>query len=84
MGTRSGLMPPEYVRPYGPGSEAIADGSARPTMRFVPLKAEEQLDMQALHRARERVVAERTPLIKQLRALLLECGSCCRIAGALC
>jgi transposase len=43
-------------------------------MRFVPLKAEEQLDMQSLHRARERLVAERTALINQLRALLLERG----------
>jgi transposase len=32
-------------------------------MRFVPLKGESQLDVQALHRARERLVAERTALI---------------------
>jgi transposase len=75
------LMPPEYVRPYVKAqknddrdAEAIAEASTRPTMRFVPLKAEEQLDMQALHRARERLVAERTALINQLRALLLERG----------
>jgi transposase len=75
------LMPPEYVRPYVKAqknddrdAEAIVEASTRPTMRFVPLKAEEQLDMQALHRARERLVAERTALINQLRALLLERG----------
>ena len=75
------LMPPEYVRPYVKAqknddrdAEAIAEASTRPTMRFVPLKAEEQLDMQALHRARERLVAERTALINQMRALLLERG----------
>jgi len=75
------LMPPEYVRPYVKArknddrdAEAIAEASTRPTMRFVPLKAEEQLDMQALHRARERLVAERTALINQVRALLLERG----------
>ena len=75
------LMPPEYVRPYVKSqknddrdAEAIAEAATRPTMRFVPLKAEAQLEMQALHRARERLVAERTALINQMRALLLERG----------
>src|SRR6201747_2274039 len=75
------LMPPEYVRPYVKAqknddrdAEAIAEAATRPTMRFVPLKAEAQLDVQALHRARERLVAERTALINQVRALLLERG----------
>jgi len=63
----------------GPGNderdaEAIAEAATRPTMRFVPLKEAAQLDMQALHRARERLVAERTALINQMRALLLERG----------
>ena len=43
-------------------------------MRFVDLKSEEQLDMQSLHRARSRLVGERTALINQLRAVLLERG----------
>jgi transposase len=43
-------------------------------MRFVELKSEGQLDMQTLHRARDRLVSERTALINQLRALLLERG----------
>jgi transposase len=43
-------------------------------MRFVELKSEEQLDMQTLHRARDRLVGERTALINQLRAVLLERG----------
>jgi transposase len=47
---------------------------ARPTMRFVELKSETQLDMQSLHRARDRLVGERTALINQLRAILLERG----------
>jgi transposase len=38
------------------------------------LKSEEQLDMQTLHRARDRLVGERTALINQLRAILLERG----------
>jgi transposase len=75
------LMSPEYVRPYVKAhknddrdAEAIAEAATRPTMRFVPLKAEAQLDVQALYRARDRLVAERTALINQLRALLLEHG----------
>jgi transposase len=43
-------------------------------MRFVDLKSEDQLDMQSLHRARSRLVGERTVLINQLRAVLLERG----------
>jgi len=46
----------------------------RPTMRFVELKDEDQLDMQILHRARSRLVGERIALINQLRAVLLERG----------
>ena len=75
------LMPPEYVRPYVKAqknddrdAEAIAEAASRPTMRFVPLKHAAQLDVQSLHRARERLVAERTALINQMRALLLERG----------
>ena len=65
------LISPEYVRPY---VEAIAEAATRPTMRFVELKSETQLDMQSLHRARDRLVGERTALINQLRAFLLERG----------
>lgn len=43
-------------------------------MRFVTLKSEEQLDMQTLHRVRDRAVGERTSLMNQLRAVLLERG----------
>src|SRR5262249_50369162 len=75
------LMSPEYVRPYVKSqknddrdAEAIAEAATRPTMRFVELKSEEQLDMQTLHRARDRLVGERTALINQLRAVLLERG----------
>src|ERR1700726_3756267 len=55
-------------------AEAIAEAATRPTMRFVELKCQEQLDLQTLHRARDRLVAERTALINQLRAILLERG----------
>ena len=75
------LMSPEYVRPYVKAqknddrdAEGIAEAATRPTMRFVEVKTEAQLDMQTLHRSRERLVGERTALINQLRAVLLERG----------
>ena len=75
------LMSPEYVRPYikaqkndDRDAEGIAEAATRPTMRFVELKNQDQLDMQTLHRSRDRLVAERTALINQLRAILLERG----------
>jgi transposase len=75
------LISPEYVRPYVKAqknddrdAEAIAEAATRPTMRFVALKNEEQLDMQTLHRVRDRLVAERTSLMNQIRSLLLERG----------
>ena len=75
------LMSPEYVRPYikaqkndDRDAEGIAEAATRPTMRFVDVKSQDQLDMQTLHRSRDRLVAERTALINQLRAILLERG----------
>ena len=46
----------------------------RPTTRFVPAKTDEQLDLQALHRVRSRLVSERTAVINQIRGFLLERG----------
>ncbi len=81
LGHQVRLMSPEYVRPYVKAqknddrdAEAIAEAATRPTMRFVELKSEAQLDLQSLHRARDRLVGERTALINQLRAFLLERG----------
>jgi len=75
------LMSPEYVRPYVKAqknddrdAEGIAEAATRPTMRFVGLKSQDQLDMQTLHRSRDRLVGERTALINQLRSILLERG----------
>lgn len=75
------LMSPEYVRPYVKAqknddrdAEAIAEAASRPTMRFVDLKSQVQLDIQSLHRVRSRLVGVRTALINQLRAILLERG----------
>lgn len=75
------LIPPQYVRPFVKShkndfidAEAIAEAVQRPTMRFVPLKSPEQLDLQAFHRVRERLVTRRTAIINQIRAFLLERG----------
>ena len=75
------LMPPEYVKPYVKShknddrdAEAIAEAASRPTMRFVPIKAQEQLDIQTLHRVRERLVGARTALVNQLRGILFDRG----------
>jgi transposase len=75
------LMSPEAVPPDVTSQQnddrdgtAIAEAATRPTMRFVELKNEAQLDMQSLHRARDRLVGERTALINQLRGTLLARG----------
>src|SRR5690348_11769632 len=75
------LMSPEYVRPYVKAqknddrdAEGIAEAASRPTMRFVDLKSQEQLDLQSLHRVRSRLVGVRRTLLNQLRAILLERG----------
>src|SRR5438094_2396680 len=75
------LMPAQYVKPYVKtnksdyiDAEAVAEAVRRPTIRFVPIKTEEQLDLQAVHRVRERWVMRRTAVINQIRGLLLERG----------
>ena len=86
------LMPPAYVKPYVKSqknddrdAEAIAEAVTRPTMRFVPIKTGEQLDLQAPHRVRERLVSRRRQLTNQLRAMLYERGgSRSRRAGRSC
>jgi transposase len=66
LGHDARLMPAKYVRPYSKGqkndfndAEAIAEVVQRPTMKFVATKTAEQLDLQALHRVRERLVSQR-------------------------
>ena len=55
-------------------AEAIAEAVQRPTMRFVATKTAEQLDLQALHRVRSRLVGERTAIANEIRAFLLDRG----------
>src|ERR1700741_5325775 len=75
------LMAAQYVKPYVKtnksdylDAEAIAEAVGRPKMRFVPIKSDDQLDLQSLHRVRERWVMRRTAVINQIRGLLLERG----------
>jgi transposase len=70
------LSAPQVVKPYVKSNkndpadaEAIWEAVTRPTMRFVPLKEREQQDLQALPRARERVVKARTALVNEIRGL---------------
>jgi len=81
LGHQARLMPAKYVRPYSKGqkndyrdAEAIAEAVQRPTMKFVATKTADQLDLQALHRVRERFVSQRTGIINQIRAFMLERG----------
>lgn len=85
LGHDARLMPARYVRPYSKGqkndfrdAEAIAEAVLRPTMKFVAIKSVEQLDLQGLHRVRERLVCRRTSVINQIRAFLLERGMAVR------
>lgn len=75
------MIAPQFVTPFRKSqkndkndAEAICEAARRPGMRFVGIKNEEQLDMQALHRARERLIRNRTALVNQLRGLLFERG----------
>jgi len=75
------LISPQFVKPYVKSNkndrndaEAICEAVGRPSMRFVPPKSPEQLEIQAAHRIRQRVVANRTRLVNQVRGLLGEHG----------
>lgn len=75
------LIPAQFVKPFLKSNkndfldaEAIAEAVGRKNMRFVAIKTEDQLDLQALHRVRDRLVHRRTALINQIRGFLLERG----------
>jgi transposase len=81
QGHKVRLIPAQFVRPFVKSNkndyrdaEAIAEAVERENMRFVPIKTEDQLDLQAVHRVRDRLVARRTSVINQIRAFLLERG----------
>jgi transposase len=75
------LIPAQFVKPYRKSNkndfidaEAIAEAVTKQNMRFVPIKTQEQLDWQAMHRVRDRLVQRRTALINEIRGFLLERG----------
>ncbi len=75
------LMAPQFVKPYvktnkhdAADAEAICEAVARPNMRFVPVKTEEQQGILAVHRARQGFVRARTAQANQIRGLLFEFG----------
>jgi len=74
-------VPPTFAKPFRQGhkndfrdAHAIAEAVQRPSTRCVPIKTDDQLDLQALHRVRSRLIGDRTAVINQLRGFLLEHG----------
>lgn len=81
MGFEPRIIPAIYVRTFNTGQkndysdpEAIAEAALRPNLRTVSEKSQDQLDLQALHRVRSRLVSRRTATINQIRAFLIEQG----------
>lgn len=81
LGHEVRLISPQFVTPYVKSNkndrtdaEAICEAVGRPSMRFVSPKSPEQLEIQAVHRIRQRLVSDRTRLVNQVRGLLTEHG----------
>ncbi|TIX74212.1 MAG: IS110 family transposase, partial [Mesorhizobium sp.] len=89
LGHEVRLMPASYVKPYVKRQKndatdaAICEAVTRPTMRFVPVKSQEQQSVLMLHRVRELLIRQRTMLVNALRGHLAEFGVVTRqgIAG---
>jgi len=81
LGHEPRIIPAIYVKPFVKGqkndyndAEAIAEAALRPNLRFVQEKSQDQLDLQACHRVRSRLVSRRTATINQIRAFMIEQG----------
>ena len=81
LGHEPRIIPAIYVKPFIKGqkndyndAEAIAEAALRPNLRTVREKTQEELDLQAYHRIRSRLVSRRTATINQIRAFLIEQG----------
>lgn len=75
------MMPAQFVKPYvksqnndATDAEAICEAVQRPTMRFVPIKSENQQAALMLHRTRDLLVRQRSSLISSIRAHFAEFG----------
>ena len=81
LGHSPRIIPAKYTKPFNKGqkndyndAEAIAEAVLRPNLKTVREKSQDQLDLQALHRVRSRLVSRRTATINQIRAFLIEQG----------
>ena len=81
LGHEPRIIPAFYVKPFVKGqkndyndAEAIAEAALRPNLHLVREKTQDQLDLQACHRVRSRLVSRRTAAINQVRAFLIEQG----------
>jgi transposase len=81
LGFEPRIIPAKYTKPFVKGqkndyndAEGIAEAAMRPNLKTVAEKSQEQLDLQALHRVRSRLVSRRTATINQIRAFLIEQG----------
>ena len=81
MGHEVKLLPAQFVRPYvktnkndAADAEAICEAMTRPTMRFVPIKEEQQQEVLVIHRVRELLIRQRTQIINSIRGHLTEFG----------
>lgn len=88
MGHDARIIPARFVKPYVKSNKtdtvdaaAIAEAVTRPTMRFVEARTAEQVDLQALHRIRDRLVGERTGLMNQARPFCIEYGLAMRVGA---
>ena len=75
------LIAPQFVKPYVKGNkdddadaEGICEAASRPNMRFVASKEVWQLDLQTIHRVRQRLMKHRTALMNETRGILYEFG----------
>jgi len=81
LGHEVRLIPPAYVKPYVKrqkndvaDAEAICEAVTRPSMRFVPVKTEDQQAVLVLHRSRDLLMRQRTMILNAIRAHLAEFG----------
>jgi len=84
LGHTPKLIAAQHVKPFVKTNKndandavAIAEASHRPNMKFVAIKNVEQQDIQSIHRARQRLVDNRTGLVNHARGLLAEYGIVC-------